>query len=431
MQQSPHGRREPALNELVGFAGPAFLAREPDERLVALARDGDHNAFAAIVARYHAMLELHCRRMAPWRAEDALQQTFSSAYVALTRGETPIALRAWLYTIARNTCLNALRERQDDRLDIDQALGDQHQPHEIVTRRESLQGVVRAVRSLPPRQRAVIVRQEFHGASHEQIAAELGLSTGAVGQLAHRARRAVRAAAAALIPSPLWQRMPWLSAPSQVQALAGSAGGLGVLVSKTAVLIVLVASAGAAGELTARQPIAASVAAQAPAAQQNVATHAPAGATTARRQPVTNTQPSRGHGQLATPNIAGRTATGDAQDARPAEQGADATTAAAPIADADAATDAGADPQPTAAPVTTSDATDNRSLSEPGQDTGETPGEAAPAVPEDELVPAPQADAPAEVDAPAPAIASTDLAREAPAPGAATTQSAQGDAGQG
>jgi len=289
MQQSAHGRREPARHALVGLAGPALLAREPDERLVALAREGDHNAFAAIVSRYEAMLELHCRRMAPWRAEDALQQTFSSAYIALARGARPVVLRAWLYTIARNTCLNALREREEARLDVHRALGDQHQPHEIVARRESLQGVVRAVRGLPARQREVIVRQEFHGASHEQIAAELGLSIAAVGQLAQRARRAVRAAAAALIPSPLWQRMRWLSATSQVEAVAGAAGGSGVLIAKTAVLIVLGATAGTAGMVMVGQPDAAGVAARALSVQRHVAAPSAAYAMTARWHPVRTT----------------------------------------------------------------------------------------------------------------------------------------------
>jgi RNA polymerase sigma factor (sigma-70 family) len=242
---------QPARNDLVGLAGPALLARESDERLVELVRDGDENAFAAIVDRYRRPLERHCRRTLPAaRAEDALQQAFASAYVALSRGARPAALRPWLYAIAHNAAINGLRDRQPESLDAARELGDHQLPHDIVTRRESLRSVLRAVVGLPARQRQVIVRQEFDGESHEQIARELGLTTGAVRQLAHRARCTVRAAAAALIPAPLWQRMPWVSGPSDgAELFVGSA--FGVVAAKTAAAILVAGAAGGAVELTA------------------------------------------------------------------------------------------------------------------------------------------------------------------------------------
>jgi RNA polymerase sigma factor (sigma-70 family) len=253
----------PSRNDLVGLAGPALLARESDERLVELVRDGDENAFAAIVDRYRRPLERHCRRTLPAaRAEDALQQAFASAYVALSRGARPAALRPWLYAIAHNAAINGLRDRQPESLDAARELGDHVLPHDIVTRRESLRSVLRAVVGLPARQRQVIVRQEFDGESHEQIARELGLTTGAVRQLAHRARCTVRAAAAALIPAPLWQRMPWVSGPSDgAELFVGSA--FGVVAAKTAAAILVAGAAGGAVEPTAaRTPAPASPAAK-------------------------------------------------------------------------------------------------------------------------------------------------------------------------
>ncbi|HEV7884737.1 MAG TPA: sigma-70 family RNA polymerase sigma factor [Solirubrobacteraceae bacterium] len=239
-----------ARNDLVGLAGPALLARESDERLVALVHDGDENAFAAIVDRYRASLERVCRRtLSPARAEDALQQAFASAYVALSRGVQPAALRAWLTTIAHNAAINELRDRQPESLEVGRELGDDEVPHDIVTRRESLRSVMRAVVDLPSRQRQVIVRQEFGGDSQEQIAGELGLTIGAVRQLAHRARCSIRAAAAALTPAPLWHRLSWLSGPCEgTELVAGSALAVA---AKTAVAILVVGVAGGAAELTA------------------------------------------------------------------------------------------------------------------------------------------------------------------------------------
>src|SRR3954468_20359090 len=89
---------------------PAALAAAPDARLVALTSAGDECAFAAIVDRYREPLARYCRRyLAPTSAEDALQQTFINAHSALTEGSLPLALKPWLYRIARNAALNIAR----------------------------------------------------------------------------------------------------------------------------------------------------------------------------------------------------------------------------------------------------------------------------------------------------------------------------------
>ena len=62
------------------------------------------------------------------------------------------------------------------------------------------------LRELPEPQRAAIVMRELEGLSHEQIAASLGLSGGAVSQSIYRARRALRDGAGLLVPMPLLRR---------------------------------------------------------------------------------------------------------------------------------------------------------------------------------------------------------------------------------
>jgi RNA polymerase sigma factor (sigma-70 family) len=175
---------------------PTALAAAPDARLVALTRAGDERAFAAIVDRYRAPLARHCGRyLDPAAADDALQQTFINAHAALTgeRASIPLALKPWLYRIARNAALNLARDPQLEEVPAD--LESRDEPDDIVCRRERFESVVGAVRALPRSQREVIVRHAFEGETHEDIAADLGMSPGAIRQLAFRARGNLRAAA--------------------------------------------------------------------------------------------------------------------------------------------------------------------------------------------------------------------------------------------
>lgn len=175
---------------------PARLILETasDERLVALARGGDERAFAVIVARYRGPLRRQCRRyLSPASADDALQQTFINAHAALVAGNPPLALKPWLYRIARNAALNLARVPQGE--PIPDELTEPDELDDVIQRRERLDRMVGAVRALPASQRQVIVRHAFDGDSHETIAADLGVSTGAIRMLAHRARGTLRAAA--------------------------------------------------------------------------------------------------------------------------------------------------------------------------------------------------------------------------------------------
>ena len=191
-----------------------ILDTATDERLVALARRGDERAFAAIVARYREPLRRHCRRfLSPASADDAVQQSFINAHAALVGGNPPLALKPWLYRIARNAALNIARGEPilgpvpDDLLGLDEPEDvSQIEPipdellepdalDDVIDRRETFDRMVGAVRALPASQRSVIVRHAFDGESHERIAADLGLSTGAIRQLAYRARGTLRQAA--------------------------------------------------------------------------------------------------------------------------------------------------------------------------------------------------------------------------------------------
>ena len=260
---------------LRGLAGPRLLANESDARLVALARAGDQGAFDAIIARYREPLLRYCRGfLPPAAAEDALQQTFINAYSALTREgvRAPIALKPWLYRAAHNAALNVRREPHGGHAALPDELDAVERTDEVAQRNEELARVVGAIQDLPPKQRQVIVRNALGGDSFERIAADLGVRAGAVRQLALRARRTVRRAAAALTPLPV---LRWLQLGSSV-AESSAAGGGGTA-TKAAAAIAAVVACSAAVQGGAPEPDAGERAA-APAAVAQAAAPVPDGA---------------------------------------------------------------------------------------------------------------------------------------------------------
>jgi RNA polymerase sigma factor (sigma-70 family) len=169
--------------------------RVGDERLVARVRAGDDDAFEAIYDRYYLSLLAFCRHMLGSRheAEDALQHSFASAYSALRGGDGVEDLRPWLYTIARNRCLSALRAQREelcaDELELrpkafDGLAGE-------IQLRADLRDLVDDLQRLPEDQRAALVLFELGDQSHEQIAAVLGVRREKVKALVFQAREAL------------------------------------------------------------------------------------------------------------------------------------------------------------------------------------------------------------------------------------------------
>src|SRR5437868_7023210 len=113
MEASTVPRQAPA--GVLGLAGsPKALRVTTDAHLVALIRQGRTAAFEAVYDRHSRAIYSFCRHMlgSAEEAEDACQHTFLAAFNALTGSETPIHLRAWLFTIARNRCYSVLRTRR-------------------------------------------------------------------------------------------------------------------------------------------------------------------------------------------------------------------------------------------------------------------------------------------------------------------------------
>ena len=104
---------------------------EADERDLAAAKAGDHEAFGRLYDRHAVVVLSLCRRLALAEAEDATQETFIRAHRKLQHVECAGKLRPWLYAIARRVCSERMRSRRRR------------------TRHEEAFAVTRATESLP------------------------------------------------------------------------------------------------------------------------------------------------------------------------------------------------------------------------------------------------------------------------------------------
>src|SRR4029453_6847969 len=193
--------------------------------LLTAARAGDEAAFAGLVEPPGRELRVHCYRMlgSVEDAEDLVQETFLRAWRHLAGFEGRSSLRAWLYRIATNACLDAvdgrarrvlppdlgppsdpsaaLPPRTDvpwlqpfpDRL-LEPATPAEDEPGAAVAAREAGELAVRAaLQHLPPAQRAVLILRDVAGWPAKEAAAQLDLSVAAANSALHRARPTLRA----------------------------------------------------------------------------------------------------------------------------------------------------------------------------------------------------------------------------------------------
>src|SRR4051812_18761204 len=176
-------------------AVPSTSMNPQEQQLIAAARRGDETAFGRLVEPRRGELHAHCYRMlgSVQDAEDALQEALLRAWRGLGRFEGRSSLRSWLYTIATNTCLNAIARRPKRMLPIDYgAPSDPHDgpgepviesvwvepypdetlavedglaaPEARYEQRESLElAFIAALQHLPPNQRAVLILREVLG----------------------------------------------------------------------------------------------------------------------------------------------------------------------------------------------------------------------------------------------------------------------------
>jgi RNA polymerase sigma-70 factor (ECF subfamily) len=172
--------------------------------LVTRARAGDADAFAELVEQHRRELEVHCYRVlgSAQDAEDAVQETFLAAWQHISAYQDRASVRTWLYRIATNQCLDALRSARRrppreapvlDGLDpqptspsdviwlepypdvlLDGLPDDDQGPVARFEAREAISlAFVAALQLLPPRQRVILVLRDVLGYRAREVAAML------------------------------------------------------------------------------------------------------------------------------------------------------------------------------------------------------------------------------------------------------------------
>ncbi|HEV2060922.1 MAG TPA: RNA polymerase sigma factor, partial [Solirubrobacteraceae bacterium] len=183
--------RAPAALNRISVTAPLLRLRS-DEQLVALFRAGNDGAFSVIHDRYCQRLFVYARQMlggSRQDAEDALQDVFLRAYSSLRISDRPVSLRAWLYRVAHNRCIDHLRKPIPPAIDLfETSRRPLRDPTVEVERREDLRRLIEDVRRLPEQQRSALLMRELDGLSYAELSEALGVSLQAVKSLLVRAR---------------------------------------------------------------------------------------------------------------------------------------------------------------------------------------------------------------------------------------------------
>ncbi len=224
----------------------------------------ENDAFARLIEPYCAELERFALRIAGGDrglAEEAMQEALLNAYRAIRGGTRPENVRPWLYTIVRNSVLNALRGQRPSLPLPDESRGGCHDAAtSAVERREWMEWLMGAIVELPPRQRDALVSYAFEGRSHREIAGAMGTSVSAVKTLLHRARRTLQEAqpaSLAMLPGAVvtLTRRVGAHARNLAAAKLGAKGAAAVgwqaLVAATVATSVALLAHGGAGPLSA------------------------------------------------------------------------------------------------------------------------------------------------------------------------------------
>jgi RNA polymerase sigma-70 factor (ECF subfamily) len=177
-----------------------------DATAVALARNGDSEAFRALVDRHSRAVYRLAHRMTgnSQDAEDVVQETFLKAYRQLGRFESRANFGTWLHRIAVNCSIDVIRGRRHqeaghDAADLDALDGAEHErvdpsPERLMLSSEVQERVGRAMETLTHMERAAFVLRHFEGQSIEEISRALGLKANAAKHSIFRAVRKMRLA---------------------------------------------------------------------------------------------------------------------------------------------------------------------------------------------------------------------------------------------
>ena len=172
---------------------------EPEEQLIQQAQAGNRHAFGLLVQRHQTRVFQFVRRLHGGADEalDITQETFLKAFLAMGKWRPEARFQTWLLQIARNTTLDALRQRrrrpcevlEDDRQLVSPVASPERQL--AGTRRLAL--LARLLERLPLEHREILLLREVEGLSYAELASVLDIHPGTVKSRLARAREAILA----------------------------------------------------------------------------------------------------------------------------------------------------------------------------------------------------------------------------------------------
>ena len=175
-----------------------------DGELLTLYQNGNAHAFAELYKRRHLEIYryiLHFLRGDADVAADVFQETFIKLHDHAHSLRDIHNVRAWMYTVARNNCLNIIKrngklvrmtEQHENREDESTVA-----PDEALEKSALREALDDAIESLPDNQREAVILREFEGLSYSEIAKATNTNIGIIRQRLWRAKQSLRTALAA------------------------------------------------------------------------------------------------------------------------------------------------------------------------------------------------------------------------------------------
>jgi RNA polymerase sigma-70 factor (ECF subfamily) len=172
--------------------------------MVERARRGDEAAYTELVRRYQRKALAVATGMLhdPDEARDVCQEAFLRAHKNLATFEGDAQFFTWLYRIIMNLCIDCIRKRRGQRVEFDEAVGDDagdptgitpkrlgFDPQRALHDKELRRELLSALERLSPTHRAVLIMREVDGLSYQEMADTVGCSIGTVMSRLFHARK--------------------------------------------------------------------------------------------------------------------------------------------------------------------------------------------------------------------------------------------------
>ncbi|HYV32672.1 MAG TPA: sigma-70 family RNA polymerase sigma factor [Candidatus Binatia bacterium] len=198
-----------------------FTGSDPDAALMLRVKQGDRRAFEELVDKYKQPVMNLVYRTLPdaTEAEDLAQHVFLQVFKSAHRYEVSAKFTTWLFTIARNLCLNEIRRRsRHPAHSLDETFADNEDqpvrqvedvktfsPPDSLLHRELEEKIEAALAELPEKQRTALLMCRGDEFSYEDIAKVLNCSVSATKSLIYRGRETLKAKLKPYLKTGAWK----------------------------------------------------------------------------------------------------------------------------------------------------------------------------------------------------------------------------------